>query len=51
MLDRHWYGQTNSSLTWTCTCGHDRKIKIPPSWPAHRNSHCVCILKMQAGKG
>lgn len=46
-----WDGQASSSPAWTSTCDHHRKIKIPPSWSAHRDSRCVCIPEMQAGKG
>lgn len=43
--------EASSSPAWTYTCGHDGKIKLPPSWSAERDSCCVCILEMQAGKG
>ena len=46
-----WDGQASSSPAWTCTCDYDRKIKIPPSSSARRDSRCVCIPKMQARKG
>lgn len=29
--DTFWNGQASSSSAWTCTCDHDRKIKISPS--------------------